>query len=114
MARETMPPLAERTLVQAEPAIVEVQQLIQPKLTRLIEYVNEQHEMTASIYFTELAIQLAQAKTEPDLLGWCIELSRAAFVGIQYDQMSWALADEILADAERISLTFTASSDHPQ
>lgn len=100
--------------MQSEPAVVEVQQLIQPKLTRLIEYVNDQHEMTASIYFTELAIQLAQAKTEADLLGWCIELSRAAFVGIQYDDVSWALADEILADAERISLTFTASDENSQ
>jgi len=88
--------------------------MIQPKLTRLIEYVNEQHELTASVYFTELAIQLAQAKTEPDLLGWCIELSRAAFVGIEYDPTSWAMADEILADAERVSLTFTASTDNPQ
>ena len=104
----------EGVLVQPEPAIIEVQQLITPKLTRLIEYVNEQHELTASVYFTELAIALAQAKTEPDLLGWCIELSRAAFVGINYDQVSWALTDEILADAERISLTFTASSQHPQ
>ena len=100
--------------VQPEPAIVAVQDLIQPKLTRLIEYVNDQHELTASVYFTELAIQLAQAKTEPDLLGWCIELSKAAFVGIHYDHISWALADEILADAERVSLTFTASSNHPQ
>ena len=62
----------------------------------------------------ELAIQLAQAKTEADLLGWCIELSRAAFIGIDYDQVSWALADEILADAELISMTFTASSENPQ
>jgi hypothetical protein len=100
--------------VQPEPAILEVQQLIQPKLKTLIEYVNEQHELTASIYFTELAIALAQAKTEPDLLGWCIELSRAAFIGIQYDQVSWALVDEILADAELISMTFTASSENPQ
>ena len=100
--------------MQPEPAIAAVQELIQPKLSRLIEYVNEQHELTAAVYFTELAIQLAQAKTEPDLLGWCIELSKAAFVGIQYDHISWALADEILADAERVSLTFTASSDNPQ
>ena len=100
--------------MQPEPAVVEVQQLIQPKLERLIEYVSEQHEFTASVYFTELAIQLAQARTEQDLLGWCIELSRAAFVGIQYDHVSWTLADEILADAERISMTFTADSGNPQ
>jgi len=100
--------------VQTEPAVIEVQTLIQPKLSRLIEYVNEQHEMTASIYFAELAVQLAQAKSEPDLLGWCIELSRAAFVGINYDETSWALADEILEDAERISMTFMASDERPQ
>ena len=100
--------------METEPAIVAVQQLIQPKLSHLIEYVNEQHEMTASVYFTELAIQLAQARSEPDLLEWCIQLSRAAFVGIYYDDVSWALADEILADAERISMTFTASEERPQ
>ena len=47
--------------MQAEPAIVEVQPLIQPKLTRLIEYVNERHEMVTTGYFSELAIQLGQA-----------------------------------------------------
>ena len=47
--------------MQAEPAIVEVQPLIQPKLTRLIDYVHEQHEMVTTGYFSELAIQLGKA-----------------------------------------------------
>ncbi len=96
-----------------DPAIAEVQALIRPKLERLIEYLADQHESMASAFFTNLLIQLVQARSETDLLGWCIELSTTAFVGIQFDPVSWALTDEILADAERISMTFSASDSVP-
>ncbi len=99
--------------MEIEPAVVEVQTIIRPKLERLIEYVADQAEPIAPTFFTDLLVQLIEDGVEEDLLAWCIKLSKTAFVGIQFDTVSWALADEILADAERISKTFLASEETP-
>ena len=99
--------------MESNPAVARVQSQLRPKMERLIEYLNDQHEIMASAFFANLTVQLLQAQSEEDLLAWCIELSTIAFVGIQYDDVSWALADEILAEAEQISLTFTANNQRP-
>ena len=94
-----------------QPAVVEVKALLKPQLMTLLEYLQTQDETTGLVYFTGLLVQLEAAEEEADLLAFCIELSKAAFVGIQYDDVSWHLTDTILADAERVSMTFLANEN---
>ena len=91
-----------------EPAVEQVQTLLCPKLERVVRYMEASFEETGKAYFGDLLKQLQAARAEEDLLAWTIELSKAAFVGIEYDNVSWTLTDEILADAERVSMTFLA------
>ena len=75
----------------------------------LIEYLNDQDEVLAAAFFTELLVHLQSATEEEELLSVFINLSSTAFMGFQFDNVSWALADSILLEAEQVAHAFTAS-----
>ncbi len=54
---------------------------------------------------------LASASEEEELLEVCMALSTSAFQGFQFDMQSAALLDELLAQAEQLAFTFSASSN---
>jgi hypothetical protein len=96
-----------------EPAVLDVQKVLCPKLERVLEYVQASDDVIAASFFADLLIQLNQARTEKDLMHFCFALSTAAFVGIEFDFASQAMTDEILVEAIQISAAFTASPEHP-
>jgi hypothetical protein len=68
-------------------------------------------EPSASLFFLELQRALAGAREEEDLINVFIAMSTTAFQGFQFPPDSLAPIDALLADAERIAFTFTASGD---
>ncbi len=89
-------------------AVEHVKDSLKPKFLTLIEYLNDQDEVLAASFFTELLVQLQSATEEEELLSVFINLSSTAFMGFQFDNVSWALADSILQEAEEVAHAFTA------
>ena len=94
-------------------AIESVKSELRPRLEKLVATLNEQHEVLAASFFTNILVQLVAATEEEDLLAVFIELSGAAFQGFAYDEESWALADDILAYAQNVAEAFTADPSQP-
>jgi hypothetical protein len=93
-------------------AIETVQSELQPKLEKLVVYLNETNEVMAASFFTNILVALVQLKQEEQLLELFIELSTTAFQGFLFDDTSWALTDDVLLYAERVAQTFTADDDN--
>lgn len=89
-------------------AVENVKETLRPKFLTLIEYLNDQDEVLAASFFIELLVQLQSAREEEELLSVFINLSSTAFMGFQFDTVSWALADSILQEAEQVAHAFTA------
>ena len=94
-------------------AIETVKTELKPKLERLILYLNETNEVAAASFFTNILVVLTSLTEEEQLLELFIELSTTAFQGFVFDDVSWALTDDVLMYAEQIAQTFTASPDVP-
>ncbi len=90
-------------------AIATVKTELKPKLEGLIGYLNETGEVAAASFFTNILVILVGLEEEEELLALFIELSTTAFQGFFFDEASWAMTDEILAYAEQVAQTFTAS-----
>ncbi|MEM9622123.1 MAG: hypothetical protein AAF993_10770 [Pseudomonadota bacterium] len=95
---------------QGSDPVEAVKDSLKPKFMVLIEYLNEQHEILAASFFTELLVNLTQAEEEEELLTVFFQLSSTAFMGFQFDPISWQLADEILQEAEQVAHTFSGST----
>ncbi len=98
---------------QAMQAIQTVKSELRPKLERLIVYLNETNEVVAASFFTNILVVLVGLTEEEQLLELFIELSTTAFQGFVFDDVSWALTDDVLLYAEQVAQTFTASPDLP-
>lgn len=94
-------------------AIDSVRDHLAPQLHTLISYFIEQNEVNAAQFFTGILAQLNTIQYEEELLALFIELSTTAFHGFLFDDVSWAMTDEILAYSIEISATFTASANNP-
>ena len=94
-------------------AIQTVKSELRPKLERLINYLNETNEVVAASFFTNILVVLVGLTEEEQLLELFIELSTTAFQGFVFDDVSWALTDDVLLYAEQVAQTFTASPDLP-
>ncbi|MCR9260292.1 MAG: hypothetical protein NXH95_11255 [Pseudomonadaceae bacterium] len=92
-------------------AIETVQHDLRPKLEKLVGYLNETNEVMAASFFTNILVSLTQLTEEEQLLELFIELSTTAFQGFMFDDVSWALTDDVLLYAEQIAETFTADGD---
>ncbi len=92
-------------------AIDTVKDHLRPRLEALIEYLNENNEVAAASFFTNILVILVGLEHEEELLALFIELSTTAFQGFLFDETSWAMTDEVLAYAEQVAHAFTASED---
>ena len=93
-------------------ALSTIKDELKPKLESLIIYLNETNEVAASSFFTNILVILAGLTEEEQLLELFIELSTTAFQGFNFDEVSWALTDEVLMYAEQVAHTFTAGSEN--
>lgn len=80
---------------------------LKPKFIKLIDYLNEQNEVLAASFFTDLLVHLNLANEEEELLSVFLQLSSTAFMGFRFDDISWQLADTILLEAEQVAHTFS-------
>ena len=94
-------------------AIDTVKAELRPKLERLIVYLNETNEVAPASFFTNILVILVGLSEEEQLLELFIELSTTAFQGFVFDDVSWALTDDVLAYAEQIAQTFMADHNAP-
>ena len=62
-------------------------------------------------WYVELMTQLDDAQSEEDLLMFSVELSKAAFLGFQYDETAWQLIDDLLAHAQQLAHTLSAAGN---
>ncbi|MEE4282064.1 MAG: hypothetical protein V2I41_08970 [Pseudomonadales bacterium] len=92
-------------------AIESVQSDLRPKLEKLVGYLNETNEVMAASFFTNILVALVQLTEEEQLLELFIELSTTAFQGFMFDDVSWALTDDVLLYAEQVAQTFTADDN---
>ncbi len=90
-------------------ALHAVKRELAPRLDSLVEYFNQVQEIRAAAFFSEIASALAAVEEEADLLEVFLALSTTAFQGFQFDPVSAAGVDDVLAYAEQVSHTFTAS-----
>ena len=81
---------------------------LRPKLYQVINYLADGGDPSAFAWYVALLSMLDEADSEIQLLEFSIELSKAAFLGFQYDEPASLLIDSLLAEAEGIAHTFTA------
>ena len=94
-------------------AVEDVKQALAPKFIELIEYLDQTDQVAACAFFANLLAILHSAQAEEELLGFFIELSSTAFVGLQFDEPSAARIDHILAYSMEIAETFSVSMENP-
>ena len=87
-------------------AIKQVSEALKPKFEELISYLDESQQVAASVFFTGLLVKLIAVKEEEHLLSLFMELSTTAFIGLEFDDFSAQLIDEILLHAQEVSATF--------
>ena len=92
----------ENDLVQS------VKAKLRPKLHQIIKYLSEGGDPSAFAWYVSLLTMLDEADSEIHLIEFSIELSKAAFLGFQYDDVASLLIDNLLAEAESIAHAFTA------
>lgn len=90
--------------------IEQVQGILQPRFAVLLEVLAEHPDTRIFAFFAGLTSSLQAAEEEADIIMLFAEMSRAAFLGFEYDAHTWALTDELLAASEQIAQTMTASS----
>ena len=88
--------------------IDQVKAQLRPRFLSVLKQLADEGEFAGVQFFTEVVTLLDNAEDEEGLIHMCIELSRAAFVGIAYSDISWALTDALLEDAQNIAHAFTA------
>mgnify|MGYP003318622171 FL=1 len=91
-------------------AVIQISAELKPKFETLISYLEESQQVAASAFFTDLLVKLIAVKEEEHLLGLFMELSTTAFVGLEFDDFSAQLIDEILLHAQEVSATFAVDS----
>ena len=89
-------------------AIDSVKNNLLPRLQELLTHLADTDQIAAQNFFTKIFTDLNQTETEEQLLELFIELSTTAFLGIPFDDISLAIIDEILQEAEQISAAFSA------
>ncbi|MEE2785461.1 MAG: hypothetical protein VYE04_18995 [Pseudomonadota bacterium] len=94
--------------------VASVQACLRPHFLTLLRYLADEGEPLCLSYFMDLLQQLDNAEEEADLILLCFELSKAAFLGFQYDATSMQLVDRLLEEAQQIAQTLTASSVEAQ
>ncbi len=93
--------------------IDDVKAQLRPRFITVLQALADQNEFNGIAFFTEVLGLLDTSECEEDLINMCINLSRAAFEGIAYDDASWQLVDELLEDAQNIAHAFTAQPSDP-
>ena len=92
-------------------AVIQVSQELKPKFEELISYLDDSQQVAASAFFTDLLVKLLAVKEEEEqLLSLFMELSTTAFIGLEFDDFSAQLIDEILLHAQEVSATFAVDS----
>lgn len=94
-------------------AVDDVKSALRPKFFELIEYLDQTEQTAACAFFTNLLTILNAATHEEELLGFFIELSSTAFVGLQFDQEAADRIDHILAYSMEIAETFSVPAHAP-
>ena len=92
-------------------AVAEVVAKLVPAVEELTAYLESSRQLHALQFFQQVELRLAHVQEEDDLLDLFMMLSMTAFQGFQMDPMASMLADRILAYAEQIAHTFSASDD---
>lgn len=83
-----------------------------PAVTDLVDYLEQSYQPQALAFFQQVQHRLAHVDEEDDLLELFMMLSMTAFQGWQMDPMGSMMADRILAYAEQVAHTFSASNDN--
>ena len=97
-----------------QPRVVgEVKAQLRPKLLTVVNYLADDGDTAAFAWYVSLVTMLDAAESEVELIGFSIELSKAAFLGFQYDNVAHLLIDELLEVAEHIAHAFTADNNNP-
>ena len=81
------------------------------QLEGLIQYLNGAGDPMALGFFSQIYDMTANVEEEEQLLELFMALSSTAFQGFTLDPYAALLTDEILAFAEQISHTFSASGN---
>ena len=97
----------------ADESVQSVKAQLRPKLHQVINYLADGGDPAAFAWYVALLSMLDEAESEIQLLEFSIELSKAAFLGFQYDDVACLLIDNLLAEAEVIARTFTADPNQP-
>lgn len=82
---------------------------LRPRLYEVLKYLGDQSDPMAFSWYVDLMAQLDSATCEEDLLMFSVELSKAAFLGFQYDETAWRLIDDLLAHAQQLAHTLSAA-----
>ncbi len=91
-------------------AVKQVSEALKPKFEELISYLEDSQQVAASAFFTGLLVKLIAVQEEEHLLSLFMELSTTAFIGLEFDDFSVRLIDDILLHAQEVSATFAADS----
>ena len=91
-------------------AAKQVSEALKPKFEELISYLDESQQVAASAFFTGLLVKLIAVRQEEELLSLFMELSTTAFIGLEFDDFSAQLIDDILLHAQEVSATFAVDS----
>ena len=92
-------------------AVKQVSEALKPKFEELISYLDDSQQVAASAFFTGLLVKLIAVKEEEEhLLSLFMELSTTAFIGLEFDDFSVQLIDDILLHAQEVSATFAVDS----
>jgi hypothetical protein len=94
-------------------AVETVKADLRPQFEHLIDYLGKTDQVAAAGFFTQLLVTLISVKEEEDLLGFFIELSTTAFVGLQFDDTAATMIDAVLEHAQQVAKTFSVSAANP-
>jgi hypothetical protein len=94
---------------QTTNAVTATRDTLLTQMETLIHYLNESGDPMALGFFNQIYDMTANVSEEDELLELFLALSTTAFQGFVLDPYAAALTDDILAFAEQVSHTFSAS-----
>ena len=83
---------------------------LDPLFVAVLEDLSNDGDPLAFAFFMERQQELKAAQSEEDVLGMFLILSQVAFLGFNFTQVAWDKIDLLLAEAESVSATMTASN----
>ena len=92
-------------------AVNDIVEKLSPAVADLVDYLEQSCQPQALAFFQQVQHRLSHVDEEEQLLELFLMLSMTAFKAFQMDPMGSLMADRILAYAEQIAHTLSASED---